>query len=527
MKRMVGLIMIFTFCVGILAGCKDNGEESSSSSTEPVLKEIEELNYDSTGLSNVLYQNPGINFGTAPIMGDPFLHYEESEKTFYLYGTTGGSRFDYYVSKDLVDWSLGGTCFQPTSSDWSQNRLWAPEMHKIGDKYYLYYSAAENSSATLHCSVAVSDSPKGPFTNNIAEGVDGSKPRFDFGFASIDGSVFVDDDGKMYYYFAKDQVDGISTIWGAELENPYTLKGPAKQLTRVGYSKTTGNETQPWETAQGRWNEGPYMVKHGDIYYLTYSANMYTSKYYGVGYATSFSPLDDFEKPADCMLMGSEKLANSADEWDYASGTGHHMFITLGNQTYVVYHKQYNIINKGNVRIFAYDSFGFREDGTMYINGSTISPQPLPEVLSGYQNVASRATISCSDIDASQKNLLKDGSIGVYSKNNELTDVLFGAGKTTITLRFKEPTKVKSIMIYNGSEYSYLLKTIDKIQFDEAYYITNLKLNGNYIDTIRKYMAVGNAMYANLYEDIEVTQIKIDINVDYEFSLSEIVVLGK
>lgn len=524
MSRFIALTMIFT---GILPLVACNDQENKGD--DDVTNEPTNLAFDANGINNLYYQNPVANFGSAPILGDPFLYYEEDEKLFYLYGTTGGSRFDYYISKDLMNWEFGGTCFEPTDEDWCHSRLWAPEMHKINGKYWLYYSAGASSSATLHCSVAVADSPKGPFTNYISEGIDGSEPRFVFEFPTIDGHVFQDDNGSLYYYFAKDQVNGISTIWGVELENPYTVKSECEpvQLTRVGYANMSSNEKREWEAVQGNWNEGPFMVKHDGKYYLTYSANSYTSKYYGVGYAVSNTPLGNFYKPDDSMLLGTEKQKDSSKEWDYVSGTGHHMFINIGSQSYVVYHKHYNIKEAGNVRIFTMDTYGFREDGSMYINGSTITPQPQPEVLSGYKNITSDAKISCSAIDSDQRKLLKDGGIGVYFKNADKTDVYIDGGKATITLTFDAPRQVKAVLVYCGSDYSALLRKIDKIEFDDSYYITDIELDNKYIDTRREYMAVGNAISATLYEDITVSKIRITIDVDYLYSLSEIVVLGK
>lgn len=527
------LISIFMSLV-FLAGCntmnkKTNGAESTSSDSGVQTTEAQEVGFSEGMVTGVHYQNAFAQFGSFPVLGDPYLYYDEQEKIFYLYGTTGGRQFDFYISEDLREWTLGGTCFKPTDADWCHSRLWAPEMHKIGEKYWLYYSAGENDSATLHCSVAVADSPAGPFTNDIAEGVTGSAPRFDFGFASIDGTVFEDDDGRLYYYFAKDQVNGVSTIWGVELENPYTIKrgATAVQLTRKGYADMTSNVTREWENSQGSWNEGPFMVKHDGVYYLTYSANAYTSKYYGVGYATSENPLDGFVKPEDSLILGTEKQQDQNKEWDYVSGTGHHMFVKLGGQDYIVYHKHYNIKEGGNVRIFTMDRYGFRADGSMYVNGSTISPQPLPKVLSGYENIASDATITCSGIDGESKKTLRDGSIGVYARNAYNTDVEFASGKTTITLRFEEPRTVRSVMLYAGTDYDKILKKVEKIEFDEVCYVRNIKLNGNYIDTQRRYMAIGNAIMATLYEDVTVRSIKITIDVDYDFSLSEIAVIGK
>ncbi len=537
MRKFVAALAGFVLCATFCAACAPNKQpDKDNGNTNTTPPPPQQVGYDTGGMSDLFYQNAVAQFGSAPVVGDPFLYYEEEEQTFYLYGTTGGKRFDYYTSKDLKEWELSGTCFQPTSEDWCrQDRLWAPEMHKIGDKYYLYYSAGDKNG-TLRCSVAVGDSPAGPFTNDIDEGAKRDSARFDFSklgsqynFPTIDGTVFEDDDGSLYYYCAKDQVGGVSTIWGIQLENPYTFKEGETpvQLTRVGYSDVEGSERREWEVKQGSWNEGPYMVKHDGVYYLTYSANFYQSKYYGVGYATSTNPLAGFVKPEDSMLLGTMGQSDAKKEWDYVSGTGHHMFIDIGGQSYIVYHKHYNIKEAGNVRIFTIDAYGFRDDGSMYVNGSTISPQPRPQVLSGYGNIVSEATVSCSGIDGETRKLLKDGGIGVYPLNSYKTDVTFDAGKTVITLKFSEARNVRSVMLYAGTDYTKILKKVDKIEFGEVCYVTDVRLDNNYIDTQREYMAVGNAISATLAQDVKVSEIKITINSESSFMLSEIAVLGK
>lgn len=203
------------------------------------------------------------------------------------------------------------------------------------------------------------------------------------------------------------------------------------------------------------------------------------------------------------------------------------MFLNIGSQSYIVYHKHYNIKEAGTVRIYTLDTYGFREDGSMYVNGSTITPQPLPEVLSGYRNVALNATFSCNGILRAERDMLHDGCIGVYSQNADVTDVTIESGKATVTIKLAEPTDVKAVLVYTGSEYGKILRKIDKIEFDDVCYVTNVKLDNKYIDTRREYMAVGNAISATLYNDVKVEQIKITIDSDAPFSLSEIMVLGK
>jgi GH43 family beta-xylosidase len=45
--------------------------------------------------------------------------------------------------------------------------------------------------------------------------------------------------------------------------------------------------SQQWEMVWPRVNEGPFVVKHNGVYYMTYSANSYESPFYGVGVATA------------------------------------------------------------------------------------------------------------------------------------------------------------------------------------------------------------------------------------------------
>ena len=45
--------------------------------------------------------------------------------------------------------------------------------------------------------------------------------------------------------------------------------------------------SQTWEQVWPRVNEGPFVIKHNGLYYMTYSANSYESQFYGIGCATA------------------------------------------------------------------------------------------------------------------------------------------------------------------------------------------------------------------------------------------------
>jgi xylan 1,4-beta-xylosidase len=92
--------------------------------------------------------------------------------------------------------------------------------------------------------------------------------------------------------------------------------------------------TELWEhTEKTNWpvTEGPTVVKHGDLYYLIYSANDFRSKDYAVGYATSKSPLGPWEKYSGNPIISRKKVG-----WN---GSGHGDLFTdkMGHLQYVLH----------------------------------------------------------------------------------------------------------------------------------------------------------------------------------------------
>ncbi len=305
-------------------------------------------------------------------IADPFV-LKASDGMYYLYGTTGGKGFSCRKSEDLLDWGLSRTCFMPTSKDWcgSGSTFWAPEVVELDGKYYMFYTS-RNSEGSLRIGVAFCDTPDGFFQNLKNE------PLFDPGYAVIDPNVLIDDDGVKYLYYSRDCseniVDGKKTsqIYGVQLEDDFSgIAGePVMLLT----------PEQPWELASGGqlWNEAPEMIKHDGKYYLSYSANLYSTSAYSVGYAVSDSPLGPFVKAEENPILTSVgKYGKSRED---VSGTGHHSFTVSpdGTELWAAYHSHIDPSDPKKGRRFNLDRAGFTEDGKLYIDGPTTEPQPVP-----------------------------------------------------------------------------------------------------------------------------------------------------
>jgi len=235
-------------------------------------------------------------------LGDPFIMLHEG--TYYAYGTLSNDGIAVFVSDDLRIWQVpseapAGLALRK-SDVWADRWFWAPEVYHVNEKFYMYYSADE------HICVATSDSPLGPFTQEVL------KPMIE-DEKCIDNSLFIDDDGKPYLFFDRFN-DGLN-IWMAELEDDLmTLKTEtmAKCI----------NVSQAWEEVWPRVNEGAFVIKHNNTYYMTYSANSYESPFYGIGFATASSITGPWikydqnpilQKPGELVGVGHSAMFTDKD----------------------------------------------------------------------------------------------------------------------------------------------------------------------------------------------------------------------
>lgn len=289
-------------------------------------KLILSLYFFSTAFFALAAENPACIFPEETsrnvLFGDPFVLVENG--TYYMYGTSHKDGIKVYRSKDMITWE--GPCGAREGlalhkdDVWGEKLFWAPEIFKLDNKFYMFFTADQRSL------VAVSDSPLGPFTQPIQQ------PLLDF--RSIDGSLFIDTDGKKYYYFVNFTPSGMQS-WVAEITFGATGMSPLPTIKLETMKKCIG-QSQPWEMDQSV-NEGPCILKHGDTYFLVYSGNAYDNQNYGLGFATAKNPMGPWTKYNKNPIL--QKPGDLV-------GVGHCQFFTgTDNKLYVVYHAHYNQTN--------------------------------------------------------------------------------------------------------------------------------------------------------------------------------------
>jgi beta-xylosidase len=167
---------------------------------------------------------------------------------------------------------------------------------------------------------------------------------------SIDAHLFQDDDGRYYLYYVE-IVDGFK-IFVQRMSDPLT-KAPGREGERIELL----HPTEKWEKVTGEVTEGPFMLKHKGIYYLMYSGTGADSPNYGIGYATSKSPVGPFEKYAGNPIAHREKGIY---------GPGHHCVVDgPDGKMWMVYHQKYDD-GTGYRRFLALDPIWFDDRGKLH-----------------------------------------------------------------------------------------------------------------------------------------------------------------
>ncbi len=247
-----------------------------------------------------------------PIMAgaDPFVLLYEDQ--YYMYCTIENDRilkdhrsfdtsignqdgFYVYQSADLIHWENKGFCLKKEDVI-GEKWFWAPEVLYHNGKFYMVYAAEE------HMAVAVADNPLGPFKQE--------EKRWLYEGKAIDGHMFVDDDGTVYLYYVR--VHDGNRIYVARLSEDLL------HMEEV-YEDCLLEAEEEWETIDSSVVEGPAVLKHKGIYYLTYSANHTRCIDYAVGVATARNPLGPFKK-----FCGNPILHRKGA----FVGVGHHSFTT-------------------------------------------------------------------------------------------------------------------------------------------------------------------------------------------------------
>ena len=372
---------------------------------------------------------------------------------------------------------------------------------------------------------------------------------------AIDPHPFVDDNGDKYLFWKIETTPSRICVmkmenWLKPDWNTATVLTCSLYYTIEDWKSAQAGKTVemvPYEDAAILNNEGPAVIKHNGKYYLTYSMNTYVDNSYQVGIAVADNIMGPYRKLAE--EEGGILLSGATTGSQEISGTGHHSFVTVGEQNYIVYHRHDDFTVAGSARNHAIDELKWvtikDKDGkdldVMYINGPTCTVQPAVEAYSDYKNIADEATVTGTDdvsyLTDDLLSMLKYGNptFMEYIKETTIQET------TTFTFDFDSERAVRAILVYNSKMENAAFANISKIEFvcekngkDVTHYIENVKFSSEYykandFDGTFYYVTPGVAAYAE-FDELNAKSIRITVEVpkgQESVGISEIKILGK
>jgi arabinoxylan arabinofuranohydrolase len=236
---------------------------------------------------------------------------------FYLYATLdpwGGKTLGCWESPDFKNWTYATlnwptkeACTSPSSKG---AMVWAPSVVRSTDgKFFMYISVGSEVW------VGSADHPLGPWRDANDE-----KPiipaTWNPAYHMIDAECFIDDDGTAWLYWGSG--------WGWKNGRCFAAKLKSDMTTFDG---------EPCDvTPAGHYFEGPFMVKHGGRYYLTYSDGKTITDTYCVHYAVGDSPLGPFTEAPNGPILSTDLTRNIVSP-------GHHAVFRHEGRAYILYHR--------------------------------------------------------------------------------------------------------------------------------------------------------------------------------------------
>lgn len=210
---------------------------------------------------------------------DPYIYPNKANNTYYLYKSQmaenpDGSRTGgviCYKSKDLKTWSDPVRVLTVPADNWATGTIWAPEMHEIDGKFYMF--ATVNDTITWKrvgdnakpldmrgTQIFVADTPEGPFVD-----CSDRMPVTPMGFMALDGT-FYRENGRNYMVYCHEWLElGDGTVELVELDGNFRRISEPTRLF--------AGSAAPWST--GMNNKKDFVTDGVFLYKSPTSGNLY------------------------------------------------------------------------------------------------------------------------------------------------------------------------------------------------------------------------------------------------------------
>ncbi|WP_020600351.1 glycoside hydrolase family 43 protein [Spirosoma panaciterrae] len=294
------------------------------------------------------FQNPLLT--SAP---DPWVAFKDG--FYYVMHTTGNSLRIYKTqAMSRLSQARPVTVWTPPATGPNSRDVWAPELHFINGKWYIYYTADNNGVDATHRMFVLENSAADPTQGTW---IDRGQLNLPDNKWAIDGTI-LQLNGKLYMAWSGWETDlgGLQNLYLASLTNPYTVGSTARiRVSTPEYA---------WEKQGFGVNEGPEFLVHNANVFLIYSASYCGTDLYALGQLsadTSANLLDTKSWTKSATPVFGPNGGNGA------YSVGHNSFFTTpdGSQNWLVYHANTGPGQGcGDQRSMRMQPFTWKPDGT-------------------------------------------------------------------------------------------------------------------------------------------------------------------
>jgi GH43 family beta-xylosidase len=260
-----------------------------------------------------------------PSGADPWVMHKDG---YFYYTHTVGDKINLWKTKNLHELRnvLPETVWTPPSTGPNSKAIWAPELHFLDGKWYLYYTATDvsNPGDAARYVFVLENATADPMNDKWTD-----KGKMNTHYSGLDGSVFEHQGNRYFVYSA--YVGPQSVLVIARMKNPWTLAGQQIEIAKP---------TKVWEKFGGREIlEGPqFLAKNqsGKVF-IIYSASACWADEYALG-MLSANNTSDLLKPSSWTKSEQPVFKQSAENNVFAPG--HNSFFTSpdGKEHWILYH---------------------------------------------------------------------------------------------------------------------------------------------------------------------------------------------
>ena len=297
---------------------------------------------------------------------DPWV-YKHSDGFYYFIATEPGyNHIELRKASSIED--LTGALpviiwHKHLHGDLSAN-IWAPEIHYIEGKWYIYFAAAKSSETMNglfdHRIFVLENEAADPLTGSWTEK---GQLRTNWESFALDATTFAHNGTRYLVWAQKDPaIAGNSNLYIAAMNSPWSIEGKQIQLAMPEYD---------WETIGFLVNEGPAVIKRNGRIFISYSASA-TDFNYCMGLLTA-NENDDLLDPASWAKSPTPVF--QSDETVSRYGPGHDRFTQSpdGTVDFLIYHARNYKETAGDPlhdpnRHTHAQAFGWNADGTPNFN---------------------------------------------------------------------------------------------------------------------------------------------------------------